>query len=315
MRRHANSFKTRTFGLAHGFQSEAAVVLFSASLLIVIAWMLWRARHLRALLQSIDYLILVLDENGRYIEVGPTNRTLLRRPAHELIGHYVHEFFDREQTQFFIDTIRRALREKTTVRVDYAFDVQGATMYFSGAVSPISDTRVVWVATDITERKLAEDARHRVVIEQVHEIIFTFDDSGTILSLNPAFERMLGWPVKEWIGRSVFDLIPERKRGAARAYFAHELRQDSYPLQRVLACTADGREVVLEVAVVRHGPEFLGSARDITERERAEAALRRSERQLAESQRVAKLGSWEYDALANTLWWSSEHYRIQLPRH
>jgi PAS domain S-box-containing protein len=44
--------------------------------------------------------------------------------------------------------------------------------------------------------------------------------------------------------------------------------------------------------------------------EQAEAALRPSEADLAEAQRVAKLGSWRFDLATNAAWWSKELYRI-----
>jgi len=43
---------------------------------------------------------------------------------------------------------------------------------------------------------------------------------------------------------------------------------------------------------------------------RAEQKLRKSETRLAESQRVAHIGSWEYDTEENRLWWSDEMYNI-----
>jgi hypothetical protein len=48
----------------------------------------------------------------------------------------------------------------------------------------------------------------------------------------------------------------------------------------------------------------------IGERKRAEAALKQSETQLAEAQRVAHIGSWNWDLRKNVLTWSDEHYRI-----
>jgi PAS domain S-box-containing protein len=53
-------------------------------------------------------------------------------------------------------------------------------------------------------------------------------------------------------------------------------------------------------------------ARERTERERAaaEAALRESERELREAQRVGRIGSWSWDARADRITWSEEYYRI-----
>jgi PAS domain S-box-containing protein len=38
--------------------------------------------------------------------------------------------------------------------------------------------------------------------------------------------------------------------------------------------------------------------------------LERAERQLADAQRLARVGSWEWDIPAGVVWWSDEQYRI-----
>jgi diguanylate cyclase (GGDEF)-like protein/PAS domain S-box-containing protein len=56
--------------------------------------------------------------------------------------------------------------------------------------------------------------------------------------------------------------------------------------------------------------KLVGTLLDITERRRAEEALRRSEASLAEAQRLAHLGSWEIDLATGEDRWSDEVYRI-----
>lgn len=53
-----------------------------------------------------------------------------------------------------------------------------------------------------------------------------------------------------------------------------------------------------------------GTVQDITERKLAEEKLRRSEQNLAQAQRIALLGNWDWDIVRNTLRWSDEIYRI-----
>ena len=55
---------------------------------------------------------------------------------------------------------------------------------------------------------------------------------------------------------------------------------------------------------------YIGTAADVTERKRAEEALRRSEAYLAEAQRLTHTGSWAYKAGGGPLYWSEENFRI-----
>ena len=75
----------------------------------------------------------------------------------------------------------------------------------------------------------------------------------------------------------------------------------------------DGTGRVLAVSTRRmqsdNGPAFVGLMVDVTDRWEVEAALRRSEARLAEAQRVARLGSWEWDVRTGAVWWSDELFR------
>ena len=49
---------------------------------------------------------------------------------------------------------------------------------------------------------------------------------------------------------------------------------------------------------------------NITDRKQAEAALRERKQELSEAQRVAKVGSWEWDPATDIVTWSEEMFRI-----
>ena len=68
------------------------------------------------------------------------------------------------------------------------------------------------------------------------------------------------------------------------------------------------QHVLERTADLRKANEAL--QREIPERKRAEEALQDSEAKLKEAQRIAQLGHWELDVVADTLYWSDEIYRI-----
>lgn len=60
----------------------------------------------------------------------------------------------------------------------------------------------------------------------------------------------------------------------------------------------------------RRAVRTLGAVVDITDRKRVEEALRASEARLAEAQRMGRMGSWDFDLVANRILWSAEALRI-----
>src|SRR5205809_2086581 len=115
--------------------------------------------ELEALFTAIDDVILVLDAEGRYVKIAPTNPSLLYRPAAELLGKTLREVFDSAQAEQFMEYIRTALATRTTVHFEYSLPIAGREVWFSGPTSPMSRDRVGLVGRDTTDRKRAPDRR------------------------------------------------------------------------------------------------------------------------------------------------------------
>jgi PAS domain S-box-containing protein len=114
--------------------------------------------EMRALLAAMTDVILVLDRQGRYVEIAPTNPDLLYKPPAELLGKTLHQLFPRAQADFFLGNIQSALETCRPVNFEYSLPIGDAEVWFSAAVSPMNGDAVVWVARDITQRKQAEHA-------------------------------------------------------------------------------------------------------------------------------------------------------------
>jgi PAS domain S-box-containing protein len=114
--------------------------------------------EMRALLAAMTDVILVLDRQGRYVEIAPTNPDLLYNPPAELLGKTLHQVFAQARADFFLGNIQRALETGRPVNFEYSLPIGDAEVWFSAAVSPMNGDAVVWVARDITQRKQAEHA-------------------------------------------------------------------------------------------------------------------------------------------------------------
>ena len=87
-----------------------------------------------------------------------------------------------------------------------------------------AEEAVLEINSDITERKLAiqrlkdSDARTTAILDAAADAILTIDERGQIESLNPAAERLFGFPTAELIGQNIKMLMPEPYHGEHDGY-------------------------------------------------------------------------------------------------
>jgi PAS domain S-box-containing protein len=140
------------------------------------------------------------------------------------------------------------------------------------------------IRTQVDEASRASEKRYRSLVETSSDLLWEIDAKGRYTYVNSTVREIFGYAPEEVVGRTPFDLMPEeeaRRVGAIFAQIATERRP--FSLLENVTLHPDGRRVVLETSGVPvFGPdgEFLGYRgmdRDITERKRAEDALKHSE--------------------------------------
>ena len=118
--------------------------------------------RLRALLSSLDDLVFELDEDGVYLAVWTTNEALLVAPPSELLGHNVREAIGDEVGRRTVRAVRRVIKTGRPELLEYRLEVPVGARWFQGRLAPIvglADRTVCLLVRDITDQKLAEEAR------------------------------------------------------------------------------------------------------------------------------------------------------------
>ncbi len=179
-------------------------------------------------------------------------------------------------------------------------DAVGATLFYEGSVE------------DITARKAAERAqreseeRYRELFENANDIIYTADLKGYFTSVNKAGETISGYSREEFCGMHFTQLTaPEFVAEAVRMRQRKVAGEELTTRYETEIVTRDGRRVRLEVStqlVHQHGRPVgvQGIARDITDRVRAEEALRVSEEKFRSIVETTNEWIWSMDAAGHS---------------
>ncbi|MDQ2102589.1 hybrid sensor histidine kinase/response regulator [Azospirillum isscasi] len=159
--------------------------------------------------------------------------------------------------------------------------------------------RAIRTAADLIRRReaaLAEsEARYRAIVQTAVDAMMVIDKTGTIQSINPAVESIFGYEAKEVIGQNVHILLPELFHSAHDGYPKADRSTGEKNFTGIGRETEgrhkDGSNFPIELAVnewTAGGRRyFTGIVRNITERRRAEDALRASKAE-ADRANVAK---------------------------
>lgn len=137
--------------------------------------------------------------------------------------------------------------------------------------------------------RLESEEKYRTLVESTRDLIFIVSERGTYTYVNPQFERVTGYSVRDLIGRPFTFLVAPEHIEATIHRFKKGIRGEDTPPYEADLLNKNGERVPVEFLVTTRydTADTLGRAvgrfgigRDITERRRAEETLRQQSRQL-----------------------------------
>jgi PAS domain S-box-containing protein len=251
-------------------------------------------------------------------------------PNRETVWRRIHP---DDRDRMYQET-QEALRDKRDYKVDFRIVLpDGAVKYLEAIGHHLFSAdgelvEVVGTNVDVTERKRAEqvlrerEAKIRRLVDANIIGIFIWDFDGRILEANEAFLRIVGYDHEDLVAGRIrwTDLTPPEWRDRdTRLIQEHKVTGALQPFEKEYF-RKDGSRVPVMIGVATFeegGNQGVAFVLDLTERKRAEEALRdrqealrRSEAWLAQAQKISQTGSWVMGAKRSFLYWSDESYRI-----
>jgi two-component system, LuxR family, sensor kinase FixL len=250
-------------------------------------------QSLEWLLGSATDAMLIINREGEIILANPASERLFGFQSGGLVGQPIEVLIPTrfghahrsQRSDYFNHLTPRAMGKGVEL---FGQHHDGHEFPVEVSLSPLKTKQelplVMATIHDITDRKQAEmalqesEVRMRAIFENAVDAIITIDERGIMERLNPAAERLFGYPEAEVIGKNVSMMMPSPYREQHDGYLAHYLQTGE---KRIIG---KGREVIgqrkdgsifpmdLAVAEMRIGDRrmFTGVVRDISERKQAE---------------------------------------------
>ncbi len=247
-----------------------------------------KERMYRALFEYMQLGLIIFDENGLCLNANPCACQMLGYRQDEMAGLRATDIAAASDSAQVRQALLQLRRGEEYSQIWLLHRKDGSQFYAEVSATTLPDGRVMGVMRDISERLRSEKALHesqvrlRTLMDTLPDLVWAKDPEGAYLFCNRRFERLYGAREAEIMGKTDYEFVDKDIAEAFRANDAAaiEAGRPCVNEERV-TYRDDGHEEDVETiktAVYDASDRLigvLGIARDISQRKRSEAELRK----------------------------------------
>jgi len=258
----------------------------------------------RRIIDNTSEGVWIYDASSMTTFMNPKMAAMLGWTVEEAIGKPVFAFMDdaaREEARQRVERRKSGISERGDFRLKRR---DGSELWVSLHADPLLDQAgnfesSLVLVTDITERRRADEARNRLasIVASSDDAIISRGIDGIIRTWNRGAEKLTLYSAEEAVGKPLAMLYaPEHAAQMDLVRKKVDSGQPLDPFEMIVVRKDESRvDVFLTKSVLRDDAgTVVGAsiiARDISERRKSEAALRRSEEQFRQAQKMEAIGS------------------------
>ncbi len=251
-------------------------------------------RKYRELADLLPQTIYEIDTAGNLVFLNKSGLDLFGLSLSEIRSELsVLKLLNKEDHQSFTAAYKKALESGSAVHSEYnVINAAGDLIPVINYSSPIARNQkmvgIRGILVDISERKKMEESlrlseeKFRTLIQSLQEGLFVIQD-GKFVYLNEAVVALIGYRQDELTGKEIFTVIPPEVRGEVADNYAKRIA--GHPVQNTYESLLLHKDGVTRIPIIlslsltsfENKPAVVGTAKDITDRKMAEAAIRESE--------------------------------------
>jgi PAS domain S-box-containing protein len=247
-----------------------------------------REKNFSTLVENAPDMIVRFNLDLQHIYCNAAVEHQLGVPVHRFIGKTFLEIDGPpEELKFMHQLLKKALKTGKEQQTEQRFPLLFGQKYFQTRIVPERDEKgriesLLAVTREITERKQAEEALwesdeiFKQFMENSPNYVFFKNDKDQAIRLSSNYEKMLGKPMHELLGKTMDDLFPS---DLAKSMIADDLRVLNEGKQITVEEELNGRfyTTIKFPILVKGKPRYLaGYTIDITERKQMEEEIKRA---------------------------------------